>query len=98
VLNWDSHSNNTLYYIHNKLNKTAPLSIAVNIGTQLKYEVNKGVNFIVTPFTSLGLFKWYEQLYNYEFTEFGQVIESGTNKMNNNGTRFQFLFGFEFKL
>lgn len=95
---WDSESYVTSYYVQNKLNNTAPLSIAVNLGSQLKYEINKGVNFIITPLASIGLFKWYEQFYNYEFRELGQVIESGTNKMNNNGTRFQLLFGFEFQL
>lgn len=86
------------YVITNELNKIKTISFALNVAGQLRYKINKRTNLLVTPLTSFGTFNWYKQRYNYKVTKNNEIIENGTNTMNNNGSRLQLLIGMEFRL
>lgn len=86
------------YLVLNELKKKMAFSLSLDLASQIKYKINKGTNLLFTPLLSIGTFNWYEQVYDYEFKKDNIVFEQGINNMRNNGSRFQLLVGFEFKL
>lgn len=86
------------YLILNQLEKTNPISFSMKVAGQLRYKINEGTNLLFTPLASIGTFNWYKQRYIYQLTKDNEIIEEGTNTMNNNGSRFQMLVGVEINL